>query len=134
MDEKECTVLINSCDKYEDAWYPFFELVKKYWRGCNYHFFLNTETKQYSHSGIDLTVINTHSNNATPSWGKRTKECLQQISSPYVLLLLEDFFFQRDVNQKEFEKCIQMLKDNPELTAIYVCAKIKMQRRGSKSA
>ena len=25
------TVLVNSCDSYSDAWYPFFTLWKKYW-------------------------------------------------------------------------------------------------------
>lgn len=28
MKEKNVTILVNSCDKYEDAWYPFFKVVK----------------------------------------------------------------------------------------------------------
>ena len=112
-----CSVLINSCDKYEDAWYPFFELVKKYWKDCEYPFYLNTESKNYKHDGVSLTVINCTVDGA--SWGKRLKDCLKSISSKYVILFLEDFFLQREVNQNELDACIRMMEENDKFTAIY---------------
>lgn len=119
MSEKLYSVLINSCDKYEDAWYPFFELVKKYWPQTNCPFFLNTERKGYKHEGIDLTVLNCLSGSESIPWGKRIKDCLERIETPYVILLLEDFFFQREVDQEELCSCIRMMEENKDIVAIY---------------
>ena len=112
-----CSVLVNTCDKYEDAWYPFFELVKRHWGKCDFPFYLNTETKHYSHSGINLTVLNT--SDEKNAWGKRIKECLVKIDTAYVVLLLEDFFLQKDVDENELYNCIKIMESNPQMTAIY---------------
>lgn len=120
MNKDKCVVLLNTCDKYEDAWYPFFELIKKYWKGCNFPFYLNAESKSYSHDGINLTTINWigHGENVN-SWGARLLNCLNQIDSEYVILLLEDFFLQSSVDETELEKCIKKMDNNPDIVAIY---------------
>lgn len=117
MNNTLCSVLINSCDKYEDAWYPFFELIKKYWKNCSYPFYLNTETKSYAHKGINLTVLNSGHNEC--SWGQRIKKCLNRIETPYVILFLEDFFLQQPVDQEELENCIEIMEGDPNIVAIY---------------
>lgn len=119
MKDENCSVLVNSCDKYEDAWYPFFELIKRYWKGCPYLFYLNTETKKYDHQGVNLTVINDSASDRKNSWGKRLKHCLEQVDSQYVILLLEDFFLQQDVNQSELDSCIKMMEENENIKAVY---------------
>lgn len=118
MNTDKCTVIINTCDKYEDAWFPFFELVKKYWKGCTYSFILNTETKNFVYDGLNVTVINCNSLQAK-SWGARFKNCLNKIESKYVILLLEDFFLQENVNQKELDDCINMMDSNDKIKVIY---------------
>ncbi|CZR03829.1 Hypothetical protein TFLO_2864 [Trichococcus flocculiformis] len=120
MNDRSCSILVNSCDKYEDAWYPFFELTKKYWINCPYKFYLNTEKKKYTHMGIDLTVLNSISYSSNGStWGARIEDCLKQIDTTYVILLLEDFFLQDKVNQDELQTCINMMDNNSEIVAIY---------------
>ena len=117
---KNCSVIVNTCDKYEDAWFPFFELVKKYWKGCQYIFYLNTESKQYTHDGLNVTVINENRASCyNASWGVRMKNCLKQIESKYVILLLEDFFLQDNVDQAELDSCIQMMENDENIKAIY---------------
>ncbi len=120
MKDDLCSVLVNSCDKYEDAWYPFFELLKKYWYDCPFKFYLNTESKNYEHKGIDLTVINgCHCSIITEKWGERLKKCLKKIDSPYVILLLDDFFMQKEVLEDELESCITMMENDYEIIVIY---------------
>lgn len=41
-----CAILLSTCDKYEDAWLPFFTLFKTYWKECTFPIYLNTETKR----------------------------------------------------------------------------------------
>lgn len=40
-------LLVNTCDKFEDCWIPFFSLLKKYWPDCSGKIYLNTEYKSY---------------------------------------------------------------------------------------
>jgi hypothetical protein len=53
-----CTIIVNSCDAYDDTWYPFFKLLKKYWPNCKFPIVLNTETKKFEYEGLDIKVIN----------------------------------------------------------------------------
>ena len=40
------TIIVNTCDKYEDAWNPFFRLMEINWpESENYKIILNTENK-----------------------------------------------------------------------------------------
>lgn len=114
-----CAVLVNSCDKYEDAWKPFFKLVQKYWPDCPYPFYLNTEHKPFSVEGLEVEVLNINDAAASLPWGQRLKECLARIPSEYVILFLEDFFLQAPVNQEELERCIGLMEDDPNNVAIY---------------
>ena len=42
------SILINTCDAFEDCWEPFFRLWSLYWPGCPAPVYLNTEYKTYS--------------------------------------------------------------------------------------
>ena len=53
----KCSVIISSCDKHEDAWMPFFHLLKKWW-DCPYPVYLVTETKSYSDPDLSITSLN----------------------------------------------------------------------------
>lgn len=117
MRSELCSVLVNTCDKYEDAWYPFFELIKKYWNQCSFPLYLNTESKSYSHPGLDIEVLNVHEDRCL--WGKRIKGCLARIDTPYVLLLLEDFFLQNEVDVTELSRCLEIMESDNKIVAIY---------------
>ena len=44
----DVTIIVNSCDKYECAWEPFFKLFKINWPECeSFNIILNTEEKKY---------------------------------------------------------------------------------------
>ena len=48
--KNDVTILVNSCDKYEDAWEPFFVLLEKYWIDHPRKILLNSETIEYDGS------------------------------------------------------------------------------------
>ena len=49
LNSKKCSLLINTCDNYEDTWIPFFSLLSNYWGECPYSIYLNTEEKNISY-------------------------------------------------------------------------------------
>lgn len=122
MEDSRCSVLLSSCDKYEDAWRPFFFFFNREWRNCPYQIYLNTETKGFSIEGKQLYVLN--SGECTLSWSLRLKKALQRIKTEYVLFLLEDFFMLDKVNQEEINRCLDIMDENHKISVIdFECAK-----------
>lgn len=112
---KNITFLVNSCDKYSDTWTPFFTLLKKNWPGFDLPVVLNTETKDYSFEGINLTVCNIP---GAKTWSERFLNVLDRISTDYVLVFLEDFFIEDTVNVQEFNRCLEYMCQHPEVGCI----------------
>lgn len=53
----EYSILINTCDKFEDCWNPFFKLWSIFWKDCKGHIFLNTEYKDFSYPGLNIKAV-----------------------------------------------------------------------------
>lgn len=72
---KKCTVLLSTCDSYEDTWNPFFKLMNKYWEDCPYDVFINTESKNYiPNFNTKLNIVSLHPINKKLQWGGRMLE------------------------------------------------------------
>lgn len=110
--EDLCTVLVNSCDAYNDAWEPFFKLFKKYWPDCKFPIALNTETKKYSYMDLNIKAYNTKLN---IPWSKRLKSVLKRINSKYIIFLLEDFFLMDFVDSKRIDEVIEWMEKDPSV-------------------
>lgn len=107
------TILVNTCDKYEDAWFPFFKLFQINWpQSSRCEILLNTETKDFNCDFLDVKVIKT---GVGISWSKRLKCALNSIGTDYVLFFLEDFFLQSPVNQEMFEEALTLMKNNSDI-------------------
>lgn len=109
--KNKVTILVNSCDLYEDAWEPFFRLLEIQWPECKYNIVLNTETKQYM-GQYDIKTINTK---IGIPWSKRLKKVVKQIDSEYIMFFLEDEFLRSPVNNKCFENTITFMDKNPDV-------------------
>ena len=107
------TLVVSSCDKYQDAWYPYFELIKKYWPNHPTRIALITETKKYSCEGLDICVYN--SNGDTVTWSERLYRCLQSVETEYVIFSLEDFFLLDFVKEEALEKCYEWMEKDPNI-------------------
>ncbi len=113
----DVTILVSSCDKYEDAWNPFFELLHVYaGEALKYPIVLNTETRQYHSDHFNIRVINTPENK---TWSERLMNVLRQIDTEYVFLLLEDFFIQSPFHFEAFETVVQYMRDHSEVGVIH---------------
>lgn len=109
---KDVTILINSCDKYDDCWNPFFKLFKIHWPDCPYELVLNTETKSYDNSVLPVRTINTSGDLA---WSARLRNVVEQIESNYIMFFLEDEFLCSPVNVDEFEKVVEYMRNNTDV-------------------
>ena len=65
----EVTIIVNTCDDYEDVWELFFCAFQEYWPGCKYQIVLNTESKNLCLDRIDLRTHNFDSIDGRDIWG-----------------------------------------------------------------
>ncbi len=108
------TVLVNSTDSFEDCWHAFFTLFAAYWPRPHPSIVLNTETKTYSHPGVD--IVSSHSaalshSARVPNWSESIGVCLDQVvETDYVLYLQEDYFLEGPVQTRLIDECIDLMR------------------------
>ena len=112
--EDKITILVCSCDKYSDLWPPFFQLLKEYWPDNSCKIILNTESKGYSLPGLNIHSFAL----GKASYGKRMISHLSLIKTPYVLLLLDDFFLRRPVDTAMLINIIEKMDAEENIAAM----------------
>lgn len=110
--KKDITILVSSCDKYEDAWEPFFKLLNIQWPDCPYRIILNTEYKNFS---CDYLSVETVQTGDQPTWTQRLKAALEKIDSEFILFSLEDFFLLSPVNTAYWDTAVNYMKKHANI-------------------
>lgn len=115
----KCKVLVFSCDKYEDTWYPFFTLMDKYWADCPYEFILNTESKKCKEKlkNIQVTTFGLYQAGEKVPYGKRTLDHLNKMNCKYVIIMMDDFFVRSKVNTGELEKIMGWMDQDESIAS-----------------
>ena len=109
----KCALLVSTSDDYESTWYPYFELIKKYWKNHPVKIFLNSETKSYFDEELNIKNILSKDENTT--WSQRLYYSLEQIEEEYVFFSLEDFFLLGDVKDEIIEQCLKWMEENKSI-------------------
>lgn len=114
------TIFINSSDGFEDCWDPFFKLFKKYWPNCNYPILLNTEIKDYSYDGLNIKATKVSSQDLSKklTWSECLILALEQIETPFVLYMQEDYFLDTEVNKSHIDDFIQLMLQKIDIAYI----------------
>ena len=101
-----CAVLVSSCDAYSDLWRPFFTLLKQHWADCPFPVYLGTGSATYADSNVQVL----HSDGGR-DWSKCMADYLDAISEDYVIVVLDDFFLRKDVDQRAVETCLRFARN-----------------------
>ena len=124
------TIIVNSCDDYEDLWFPFFKLFKKYWDPENVKILLNTESKNYSFEGLDITCV--HAKRKNETYAQRFLNVLKYVETPYVLIMLDDFFIREKVDQDQICNIIEWM-ENDKTIAYFNCDSTPLYKKCEES-
>lgn len=116
------SIVICTCDAYQDALGPLFTLMTRYWPQCkNYKIILNTESLGYQFDGLEITSFNLYGGKIEGlTWSKRLRDTLLKISNKYVLIYLDDYYLSRTVSNDLFEKCINFLEEHNDAAYVNV--------------
>jgi hypothetical protein len=99
---KELTVLVASCDAYNDVACNFIKLFRKYWPDCPFEVVCVSEMKAANGDGcqFDREIMC----GAGGNWCSRLVKALDDIATSYVLMLCDDYYLERTVDTDLFMK------------------------------
>ena len=115
--KEKVSVFVCSCDKYEDLWYPFFKLFKKYWTMPYLDVYLNTESKNYQFEGLNIKMV--HPKFKDSPYGKRMIETLRKVKTEYIILFLDDFFLRKEVDDNTIKDIITYMDSDRKTVCFY---------------
>lgn len=118
------SVLINTCDKFEDCWDPFFKLWTIYWPECKGKLYLNTEYKDYSYPGLNITSVKGCEGKTFKgkyaTWSQCLRWALEQIDTDIVLYMQEDYFLKDRVKNDIVEEYVNLMEEHSEIKCIHL--------------
>jgi hypothetical protein len=119
------SILINTCDNFEDCWDPFFKLWSIYWPDYKGTIYLNTEYKAYSYEGLNIIPLKVCENHHVPkteraTWSQCLKWALDDIDTDIVLYLQEDYFLKDVVKNDIVEEYVLLMSENENIKCIHL--------------
>lgn len=114
------SMLFSSCDKYDDAWIPFFTQLKRFWPEFDMPVYMGTESKTFQFEGIDVRCPLAREPQYT-QWSERLLKLLEHVDTEYVLFTLDDFWLTAPVDNTKFEKIFSYMKNDKRMG--FVCLK-----------
>ena len=121
-------ILVNTCDKFEDCWDPYFKLHQKYWPNCNGTLYLNTEYKTYSYPGLKIVPIEGCKQKKDAhkiTWSECLIRALDKIEEDVVLYMQEDYFLNGPVDNELVEKYIGQMANDSTIDCIHLTTLVK---------
>ncbi|WP_345985253.1 hypothetical protein WCX49_11665 [Sulfurimonas sp. HSL-1656] len=118
------SLLVNTCDAFEDCWDPFFALFKKYWPDFDGVIYLNTETKSYAYPGLDIVPLRVAGIKNLGPFGLTWSECLIDalglIDDDVILYMQEDYFLRDYVKSDLVMKYLRLIKEDGGIGCIHL--------------
>jgi len=119
------SILVNTCDKFEDCWDPFFKLWSIYWSDYNGNIYLNTEYKDYHQEGLSILSLKVCEKHGIPinkkiSWSQCLKWALENIDTEIVLYMQDDYFLKEKVKNEIIENFVHLMTINEDIHCIYL--------------
>lgn len=118
------SILINTCDKFEDCWDPFFKLWSLYWSDCKGKIYLNTEFKDFRHEGLDVHAIKgcigKPFKGKYATWSQCLKWALDFIDTEIVLYMQEDYFLKAKVDNAVVENYVKLMEGHKDIQCIHL--------------
>ena len=105
--ENSLSVLICSCDKYEDAWLPFSFFLNKFWNNSFFPIYLMTNFKKYEDNRI-----NTIKTGEDIDWSTNFLKAINEIKTKYILIFMEDYFLTEKPDTDFIKKALNYMEHN----------------------
>lgn len=107
------SVFVNTTDRFEDCWMPFFKLFSVYWPDFKGKIYLNTEYKKFQYPGLNIISVQNcilEEDADKVTWSECLIRGLNSIETDIVLYMQEDYFFNATVKNEIIQQHVNLLK------------------------
>jgi hypothetical protein len=109
--EQKLTLVVSSCDAYEDCWLPFFKLLSTYWQAPVPPIYLNTETRGFSFPGLEIQCPRVQLEAGQElDWSDRLMRTLDHVPTEIVLYMQEDYFVNGPVDVPMLNRFVALMQ------------------------
>jgi hypothetical protein len=105
MINNDLTIIIVSCDAYQDIDYQYLKFLHENWRDCPFEIVFAMETKQIERYDIKTVVCGENT-----TWTQRAIEAVKSAKTQYILLSIEDLFISKPVNNTDILSILDFVK------------------------
>lgn len=116
MINKNITIVVNTCDAYQDVLKMFFAALTEYWPNLDIPIVINSEFIEYKDHNAKTHVID----NASDAWGKRLISTLKSIDTEFVLMLYDDFILEDYVRISDIKQAEKLLINDLNASVVYL--------------
>lgn len=102
---KECAIIVSSCDNFRDAWQPFFTLFFRYWPDCPFPVYLISNYAKFNNEKVNTICVG-----SDMGWATNLELVLNKINTKYIIYFQEDYFFLSRVNTKTIISLLNIIK------------------------
>ncbi len=111
------TIVVNTCDAYQDVLEIFFHALHNYWPDCPYPVVINTESNTHDYPA---RVHNHRTPSGMDDWGDRLRSTLSSINTEFVLMLYDDFILNAPVSNQRVHAGLQLLQLQKQASVAYL--------------
>lgn len=105
------TIVVSTCDAFFDVWRPFAFFLRQRWADCPLRIFMIVNELRISSRMITPLPVG-----ADRGWATNLRVALEQITTPYVLYVQEDYFFTDPIDSsglaRDFTRMIERGADS----------------------
>lgn len=105
MFNKDMTIVFIGFDGYSDLWDDCFKLFNLFYKDNPYRTLFINNVKEVSYPGIETLHAGKDA-----EWSKKVQLAIKESNTPYICLLLEDFFVGKTIDNLEINKAIELIK------------------------
>jgi hypothetical protein len=90
------SIVVSSCDRFFDAWQPFTFFFRKFWPDCPFPVYLVVNELEVQSETVRAIRVG-----KDKGWATNMQLALEQIDTPYILYLQEDYFLTAPVRTEQ---------------------------------
>lgn len=113
----DLTIVVNTCDAYQDVLGIFFHALNDCWPDCPYPVVINTESNTHDYPA---RVHNYSSPSGLDDWGDRLRSTLRSIDTEFVLMVYDDFILDAPVCNQRVQAALQLLQSQAQAVVTYL--------------
>lgn len=103
--DQEMAIILPACDKYLDIVSEYMRYVRLNWSDCPFEIILVTETQPFHDARVS-----SYTTSKKTAWTGRVLEGLKHTNCKYALVMIEDAFFSKKVNNQDIFDILEFMK------------------------